>query len=311
VHIAWFVSVFEVGIALALMTGFAMRLTTIFMLLMIVFFTCLTGLSSFIESLQDCGCFGDALKLKPIQSFIKDVFLLIAIVPVFLLRKKIKPYYRTPIPFIAAFGSFAIAGYLSYNCYQHLEIFDFRGAYKAGQDLEYNMNNMDAEDQIIAHDFYPCSSECPGFKDFEGATLYVIAYNMQKSPERTWEELAALVQDIRTNAPGVKVGILTNTGRRDREPILTKHGLQDLCIAGEDEKVIKTMIRSSPGYFFMKDGIVTKKWHYNDIPSAKELFDLAPDYAIIPPSPPAMPDSISTDSVKIDSFIIETKPAIH
>jgi hypothetical protein len=42
---------------------------------MIVLFTFLTFYSAYFDVVKDCGCFGDALKLKPWES-LKDVVLL-------------------------------------------------------------------------------------------------------------------------------------------------------------------------------------------------------------------------------------------
>jgi hypothetical protein len=38
--------------------------------------TFLTFYSAYFDVVKDCGCFGDALKLKPWESFMKDVVLL-------------------------------------------------------------------------------------------------------------------------------------------------------------------------------------------------------------------------------------------
>lgn len=73
VPIAGFVSVVEVALGFALITGYKMRLTAWLLLLMLLFFTVLTGLAAFTGELQDCGCFGDALKLEPWQTFGKDL----------------------------------------------------------------------------------------------------------------------------------------------------------------------------------------------------------------------------------------------
>ena len=40
---------------------------------MMIFFTFLTFYSAYFEKVTDCGCFGDALKLRPWDSFYKDV----------------------------------------------------------------------------------------------------------------------------------------------------------------------------------------------------------------------------------------------
>jgi hypothetical protein len=38
-----------------------------------------------------------------------------------------------------------------------------------------------------------------------------------------------------------------------------------------DEKALKTILRSNPGLILIKDGIVVDKWHYNDFPTMEKL----------------------------------------
>ena len=53
------------------------RLISIFALASMTFFTILTFLSATWIPVEDCGCFGDALKLTPWQTFFKNVVLLV------------------------------------------------------------------------------------------------------------------------------------------------------------------------------------------------------------------------------------------
>ena len=52
------------------------RLISIFAVLSMVFFTLLTLLSATLIPVEDCGCFGEALKLTPWETFVKNVVLL-------------------------------------------------------------------------------------------------------------------------------------------------------------------------------------------------------------------------------------------
>jgi uncharacterized membrane protein YphA (DoxX/SURF4 family) len=38
-----------------------------------------------------------------------------------------------------------------------------------------------------------------------------------------------------------------------------------------DETALKTIIRSNPGLVLLKDGVVLKKWHYNDLPTPEHI----------------------------------------
>lgn len=112
------VCVAEIVLGIAVLFGARMNLAAWSLLLLMIFFTFLTGytavanwffdnptagITHFFENLlgftaredisymKDCGCFGDAIKLTPWQSFAKDIVLMVFSVIIFRERKKIKP----------------------------------------------------------------------------------------------------------------------------------------------------------------------------------------------------------------------------
>ena len=66
----------ELMMGLMLMFRVRTRLISIFALVSMTFFTVLTFLSATWIPVEDCGCFGDALKLSPWQTFFKNLVLL-------------------------------------------------------------------------------------------------------------------------------------------------------------------------------------------------------------------------------------------
>ncbi len=66
-------SVAEVVLGVALLVNYKPKTTSWLLLLVIVFFTFLTFYSAYFNRVTDCGCFGDAIKLKPWTSFSKDI----------------------------------------------------------------------------------------------------------------------------------------------------------------------------------------------------------------------------------------------
>jgi len=107
------VCVAEIVLGLALIVGLKMKITSYLVLLLTVFFAFLTFYSAYFDKVNDCGCFGDAIKFTPWQSFIKDIVLMIFILPVFMARKSIslnnaeedKRYFISSMIFIALFSS--------------------------------------------------------------------------------------------------------------------------------------------------------------------------------------------------------------
>lgn len=91
--ISLFVVIFEVLLGVMLLIGFRAKFTLWSLLLMIVFFTFLTFYSAYFNKVTDCGCFGDAVKLTPWESFSKDLVLLVFIIILFIGRKYVKPIF--------------------------------------------------------------------------------------------------------------------------------------------------------------------------------------------------------------------------
>jgi len=85
------ICILEILLGVALIFGLKAKLTTTLNVLMMLFFTFLTFYSAYFDKVKDCGCFGDALKLTPWESFTKDVVLLFFSLILFLLRKQISP----------------------------------------------------------------------------------------------------------------------------------------------------------------------------------------------------------------------------
>tara|TARA_B100000524_G_scaffold81320_1_gene37247 strand:+ start:1504 stop:2667 length:1164 start_codon:yes stop_codon:yes gene_type:complete len=139
---AVFIVVFEVILGIFLILGFRKRLTLWSLLLMIIFFTFLTWYSAYFNKVTDCGCFGDAIKLTPWESFTKDVVLLIMIIYLFLFQELIKPIFKLKIQKYIIGLSLIICFYLTYHVLNHLPILDFR-AYKIGDNIMANMSIPD------------------------------------------------------------------------------------------------------------------------------------------------------------------------
>jgi hypothetical protein len=101
---------------------------------MIVFFTFLTFYSAYFNKVTDCGCFGDALHLKPWQSFQKDVWLTLLILPIFWNRNRIEPLLAGKRGDYAMLLGLAFSFWVNLYAIRHLPFVDFR-PYKVGTNL--------------------------------------------------------------------------------------------------------------------------------------------------------------------------------
>jgi uncharacterized membrane protein YphA (DoxX/SURF4 family) len=138
VYLSMFFCVLEMVLGVMLIFGIQMQLTAWLMLLLIVFFTWLTGYSAITGKVTDCGCFGDAVQLTPRQSFNKDIVLLVLILIIFAFRNRVAPVFRKTGSLATFIVAMIFFTWLTIYCYDHLPIIDFR-AYKVGNDIREQM----------------------------------------------------------------------------------------------------------------------------------------------------------------------------
>jgi uncharacterized membrane protein YphA (DoxX/SURF4 family) len=139
VGMAMFICIFEIMVGVALLLGAYSRLNAWLLLLMIVFFTLLTGYSAITGKVTDCGCFGDAIKLKPVESFEKDLVLLVLILIIFIRHKDIRPILTNKtIQSIGLFVALIVTTFFTFYTYMFLPKIDFL-PYKIGNDIVKQM----------------------------------------------------------------------------------------------------------------------------------------------------------------------------
>lgn len=86
---------FEIVAGVAVILGWQMKLFSWLLLLLIIFFTFLTGYAVLSGKIKECGCFGNCIPLTAWQSFMKDLILLVLILLIFRYRNSIKPVFIT------------------------------------------------------------------------------------------------------------------------------------------------------------------------------------------------------------------------
>lgn len=106
---------FEIIAGAALLLGWQMRLFSWLLLLLILFFTFLTGYAYLSGKFKNCGCFGDCIPITPLTSFVKDVVLTALILFLFANRNKILPLFSKkaslPIMLLVTLFSFGLQWY--------------------------------------------------------------------------------------------------------------------------------------------------------------------------------------------------------
>ncbi|WP_047416108.1 BT_3928 family protein [Cellulophaga sp. Hel_I_12] len=132
------VVILEVLLGVLLLLGFRVKFTLWSLLLMIIGFTFLTFYSAYFNKVTDCGCFGDALKLTPWESFTKDVILLLFILILFKGQKYISPIFSAGVNRFLTLLAVLASSVFAYYVLNHLPAIDFR-PYKIGANIEEGM----------------------------------------------------------------------------------------------------------------------------------------------------------------------------
>ena len=124
----------ELMMGLMLLFRVRTRLISIFALVSMSFFTVLTFLSATWIPVEDCGCFGDALKLTPWETFFKNLIILPMVVVIWYRYRPDKILVFKRIELVLTCLFFTIAMGLGAYCYYHKPLVDFL-PYKKGANL--------------------------------------------------------------------------------------------------------------------------------------------------------------------------------
>lgn len=270
---------------------------------LIVFFTFLTFYSAYFNKVTDCGCFGDAIPLNPWQSFYKDLILLFFIVILIWRRHDFEPKLAQRSRYVIFSASLVISFFLAEICIRHLPILDFR-AYKIGNNIPammqpsapleyiYTMRKDGVEEKFTTYPTDPAYEYVdmelanpeaqPKITDysiwndagdyteetFSGEKLLLIVQKIEKVKPKAWEKAKPLLDELQKGGPELMV--VTSS---DPSMVAEAFGAigQSPNIYFGDATVLKTIVRSNPGYWLLKDGVVKGKWHYRDTPSMKKI----------------------------------------
>ncbi len=124
----------ELMMGLMLLFGVRTRLVSVLAFGAMIFFTLLTFLSATWIPVEDCGCFGDAVKLTPWQTFFKNLILLPLSAVLWYRSRHGKAFSFNRREAVLTLCFFLLSMGLGTWCYRHLPLLDFL-PYREGVDL--------------------------------------------------------------------------------------------------------------------------------------------------------------------------------
>jgi hypothetical protein len=299
--------ILELALGAAILIAWRMKWTSWTLVLLMVFFTFLTFYSAYFNKVTDCGCFGDAIKLTPWQSFTKDVVLMGFVMHIFWYKHHYTPALRTREGDALIIAVTALSLFLGVYAINHLPFKDFR-AYRVGNNIPQQMQPQ--EQPIIEYVFEKDGKEIKSLKylteagykyvssrvknedkikpkitdysvtspdgedktafSFEGDKLMIVIFNADKASTKNITAIRELARGLEGK---VECMILSGSTNDSIEKFRHENQLA-VPYYFVDATVLKTIIRSNPGIALWKNGTVLGNWHHNDTPSAAEVLKL-------------------------------------
>lgn len=143
--LAVIISCLEVILGVMLLLRIRLKPTLATLIALCVFFAFLTFYSAYFNVVTDCGCFGDAVKFTPWQSFFKDIALLAAMVLLwFLYRHNFAFEGNRHLKRWALTATVLFLGFISFWGIRNEPLIDFRD-YKIGTDLNEEKRKIAAD----------------------------------------------------------------------------------------------------------------------------------------------------------------------
>lgn len=142
-------NVLEIVAGVALLIGWQLKKVIWLLLLLILFFTFLTGYALFSGKIATCGCFGDCIPLTPAQSFAKDLLLLVLIVVLLLGLKHMRALFKSVISWILILTVTVLCIAMQFQVLKHLPYVDCL-PYKTGNNI---LDQMKTPEGAIADSF--------------------------------------------------------------------------------------------------------------------------------------------------------------
>ncbi len=310
-ELGMFLIILEVVLGIAVLINYRMEITTVVLLALIIFFTFLTFYSAYFNKVTDCGCFGDAIKLTPWESFIKDVILLVFVLHLFWYRRRLKPIVSSKVGHSIIAATTVISLFLGVYALLHLPFIDFR-AYRIGNNIPQQMqppeqpvfqytflNKSDGEEvksdsyltdtlkykyvsveqtneektqaKITDYAVSNIDGEDVTQSTFEGIKLIFVIYDATKASTKNIDDIRELVKSLDGK---IEMMAFTSSSADQFESFRHENQLP-IPYYFVDATVLKTIVRANPGITLWVNGTVKGMWHHNDTPDAEEVLSIA------------------------------------
>ncbi len=215
----------EVIVGVALLVGIWKKFVSGLLLLLIIFFSFLTGYAVLSGKIATCGCFGDCIPLTAMQSFIKDIVLVLLILLIYFGRKYIQPLFTPIVNLVVVIISTILVLFFQWYVLRHLPVIDCLPFKKGNNILE--LRKMPADAIPDKKEFIFTYKKAGEEKQFKRGEI----------PDSTWEFVSredVIVEKGKNNEPPIKDFYLTPVdGADSTEELLSQPGKYYLLFVKE------------------------------------------------------------------------------
>ncbi len=233
----------ELMMGLMLTFKVRIRMVSTFALISIGFFSLLSFLSATVLPVDSCGCFGEAIRLKPWATFAKNMVLLPLAFVVWYRYKPDKMFAFNKLEICLALTLFTSTVTLGSYCFYHLPLIDFR-PYKIG----VNMPDAIEKARLASA---PKSTTTLIYKNIKTGKLKEFSLNDKRWHDETkWEWVDTITEvedDIDYKNLIAEFSLFDHNGAECTDAILAqKGGVVMLCMASRSDLKDKVLSRLEP-----------------------------------------------------------------
>jgi uncharacterized membrane protein YphA (DoxX/SURF4 family) len=269
--------VFEIVAGVAVLVGWRMRLFSWLLLLLMIFFTFLTGYAYLSGKVRECGCFGDCIPLTAGESFVKDLVLLALVLFLFAMRSRIKPFLPPMISLTVLVAATLLAFVFQGYVLKHLPVVDC---------LPYKIHNDMLEKMKPPPGSIPDSTVITMVYEKNGQKVEFDASHFPKDFDDSYKFVSRYDKVVREGnaTPAIKDFVLiTDNGTDTTQAVLTTKGYKvfdfvrelDESFGSQEFNILLTMAKAKKIPFY----IITADYE-NVMPRVQQM-GIAPDVILL------------------------------
>jgi uncharacterized membrane protein YphA (DoxX/SURF4 family) len=202
----------EIVVGVAILLGYRKKFFIWLLLILILFFTFLTGYAALSGKIATCGCFGDCIPLTSMQSFIKDLVLIVLILILFIGQKYIIPPLTTAFNFLIMVGATLLVIFFQWWVLRHNPLVDC---------LPFKIGNNILELRKMPADAIPDVKDYVFIYKKDGKEQQ---FSVKDLPDSSWEFVSrndVIIKKGKNNEPPIKdYSLMSLSGNDSTEAIL-------------------------------------------------------------------------------------------